>query len=226
MTHQNIEFKAKCENIEGFRNYLINKKARFVGKDIQIDTYFKVKNGRLKLREGRIENYLIFYKRQNKKIRKSSVTLVDSQKYPELKKILINTIDTQIVVKKVREIYFIGNIKFHLDLVEGLGTFLEIEAKNAHSSLSEKQLHKQCSYFLRKFDFNKNDLITESYSDLLLKTKKNPLALRQQFSIKVFGGLFKNIFCNKFYIKNDKSSSGSILNIRRSGAFGFSFKVE
>ena len=39
--------------------------ARFIGTDHQVDTYFRVPSGRLKVREGRIENALIFYRRSN-----------------------------------------------------------------------------------------------------------------------------------------------------------------
>ena len=31
------------------------------------------------------------------------------------------------VVDKRRKIYFIGNVKFHFDTVDGLGTFVEVE---------------------------------------------------------------------------------------------------
>ena len=67
MGNLNIEIKAKSNNNSEIRKILQSKSADFKGIDHQIDTYFKTNEGRLKLREGNIENKLIFYKRQNKK---------------------------------------------------------------------------------------------------------------------------------------------------------------
>ena len=59
--HLNVEIKAKCSDPKRVRNILESKGAEYRGLDHQIDTYFRVPNGRLKLREGNIENALIFY---------------------------------------------------------------------------------------------------------------------------------------------------------------------
>ena len=72
MPHINIEIKAKSNNQDKIREILKSKNANFKGIDHQIDTYFKVNNGRLKLREGKIENHLIHYQRENKKGPKQS----------------------------------------------------------------------------------------------------------------------------------------------------------
>jgi len=53
MAHVNIEIKAKSNNQDAIREILKAKNADFKGVDHQIDTYFKVHNGRLKLREGK-----------------------------------------------------------------------------------------------------------------------------------------------------------------------------
>ena len=63
MEHLNVEIKARCSDVLSARQVLKGAGARFVGEDHQIDTYFRVENGRLKLREGNIENHLIFYVR-------------------------------------------------------------------------------------------------------------------------------------------------------------------
>ena len=60
MQHLNIEIKAKCKNKEFVKKILQEKDAKYIGLDHQIDTYFKIDKGRLKLREGDIENYLIY----------------------------------------------------------------------------------------------------------------------------------------------------------------------
>ena len=62
---KNIEIKAQSDNHAKIRQLLKERDARFVGLDHQIDHYYKVPNGRLKLRLGNIERSLIFYKREN-----------------------------------------------------------------------------------------------------------------------------------------------------------------
>jgi len=74
MKHLNIEIKAKCNDQEKIRSVLKSRNADFKGTDHQIDTYFKVNNGRLKLREGNIENFLVFYEREDKKKGQNNLT--------------------------------------------------------------------------------------------------------------------------------------------------------
>ena len=59
----NVEVKARCEEPERIRNILNSWGADFRGVDRQVDTYFQVPQGRLKMREGNIETALIFYDR-------------------------------------------------------------------------------------------------------------------------------------------------------------------
>lgn len=65
MNINNFEFKAKIDEIEKYENKLLMLHPKFQGLDHQIDTYFNVQKGRLKLREGNIENSLINYDREN-----------------------------------------------------------------------------------------------------------------------------------------------------------------
>ena len=77
-----------------------------------------------------------------------------------------------VVVDKSREIYFIENVKFHIDDVKDLGTFVEIEALDANGSIGKEKLFQQCNYYLDLFKISREDLISNSYSDLLLQTVK------------------------------------------------------
>jgi len=72
------------------------------------------------------------------------------------------------VVEKKREIYFIDNIKFHIDTVAGLGEFIEIEAIDEDGSIGKERLQDQCESYLKRFGVSEEDLIANSYSDLLL----------------------------------------------------------
>ena len=169
MNHLNIEIKAKCSDHNKVREILKSKSADFKGVDHQIDTYFKVNSGRLKLREGNIENYLIYYERENKEgPKESKVILYKSEPNSSLKNILINSNGVLVVVDKKREIYFIENIKFHIDIVENLGTFIEIEAIDTDDSIGKDRLQAQCQEYMKLFGISNNDLISNSYSDLIL----------------------------------------------------------
>lgn len=171
MSHKNIEIKARCNDASFIRQYLLNHEADFKGTDEQTDTYFNVPNGRLKLRQGNIENSLIFYDREN--VAGPKMSKVNLFQVPQnsdlLKQILVNANGIKVAVKKKREIYFIENVKFHIDEVEGLGSFVEIEAIDKDGSIGLEKITQQCNYYLQQFGINEEHLLTHSYSDLLMK---------------------------------------------------------
>ena len=173
MVHINIEIKARCTQTERVRNYLLGQQAMSKGTDYQRDTYFQVNNGRLKLREGNIENNLIYYKRPDQAGPKASeFTLLKTGEPATLKNMLKEALGIKAVVSKRREIYFLGNVKFHIDEVESLGAFVEIEASNLNDpSLSREQLLAQCNFYLEAFAIKSKDLLTHSYSDMIIDRK-------------------------------------------------------
>ncbi|MEO7924861.1 MAG: class IV adenylate cyclase [Chitinophagaceae bacterium] len=169
MAFLNVEIKARCSDPSFIRDFLVKKEAEFKGTDEQTDTYFNVQHGRLKLREGIIENNLIYYERSNQAGPKNShfrLVRVDDAK--GLKDALAASLGIKVVVAKKREIYYIGNVKFHIDEVAGLGSFVEIEAGNILADLSQQQLKEQCDYYLRELCIKEEDLLENSYSDMLM----------------------------------------------------------
>ncbi len=169
MTHINIEIKAKIKDHSRIRYLLESESADFKGIEHQVDTYFKVNFGRLKLREGDLERTLIFYDRKNQKgPKQSNIILFNITKSSTLKEILSKSLGVLVVVDKQRELYLVDNIRFHLDVVKGLGSFIEIEAVDYNGVLGREKLFKQCKYYLNLFQIPTEDLISVSYSDLLL----------------------------------------------------------
>lgn len=169
---QNVEIKARCASPEKIHEILQQQNARFIGVDRQVDTYFNVPEGRLKLREGNIENQLIFYKRDNQSgPKKSEVLLYPFQENKTLKEILTVTNGVKVVVSKERSIYFIDNVKFHVDSVADLGTFMEIEAIDRTDTISLEKLEEQCRFYMDLLKIEGTDLVEVSYSDLLLAKK-------------------------------------------------------
>ena len=164
-----IEIKAHCQHPEKIKAILTANNAVFKGIDHQVDTYFQVPIGRLKLREGNIENHLIQYNRPNQAgPKKSSVSLYKTTPDASLKTVLTNALGIKVVVDKKRAIYFIDNIKFHVDQVQQLGSFVEIEAISEDGSMPESQLLAQCEKYIQLFGIADADLIDISYSDMLL----------------------------------------------------------
>lgn len=169
MSFINIEIKARTSRAAAIRTFLLSNGADFRGTDLQTDTYFNVPNGRLKLREGNIENNLIWYQRPDQQgPKQSDFQLVKVPDAGGLKTMLTSAMGVKVVVQKKREIYFIENVKFHLDELEGLGQFVEIEASNKNHPLPVEKLHEQCNDYMRAFGIEDADLLECSYSDLLL----------------------------------------------------------
>ncbi len=170
MTFINIELKARTTKAEAIRQFLIANHADFKGVDTQTDTYFHVPNGRLKLRQGNIENNLIWYQRSDQAAAKQSDFLLtpvaDSD---SLLQTLTQALGVKVTVVKKREIYFIDNVKFHLDELEQLGSFVEIEASNKTKPIPVEQLKQQCEHYRQAFGIQDEDLLQYSYSDMLLK---------------------------------------------------------
>lgn len=172
MSFINIEIKARTTHSAEIRQWLLDNGAECKGTDHQTDTYFQSRQGRLKLREGNIENNLIYYERMNQSGPKQSDFQLMKVTEPEsLKAILSTSVGIKIVVRKKREIYFIGNVKFHIDELSDLGHFVEIEASNKTHDIPVDELTAQCNYYMKEFNIRHEDLIDRSYSDMLLDVK-------------------------------------------------------
>lgn len=173
MATLNFEFKAKAADIAALEKKLLTLDPEYIGEDNQVDTYFNVATGRLKLREGNIENSLIYYERSNTAgAKQSDILLYHHSPDKALKDILVKLHGIKVVVDKKRKIYFINNVKFHFDKVEGLGTFVEVEAIDKEGTIGVEKLKDQCSYYATFFNIATSDYIAFSYSDLILEKKK------------------------------------------------------
>ena len=165
----NFEFKAKAAQLDNLEKKLLTLDPRFIGEDNQVDTYFNVSKGRLKLREGNIENSLIYYERTNTAgAKQSDILLYRHSPDKALKEILIKSNGIKVVVDKRRRIYFIDNVKFHFDFVKGLGTFVEVEAIDTNGDIGVEVLKQQCEFYAVFFGIAATDYIAFSYSDMIL----------------------------------------------------------
>jgi adenylate cyclase, class 2 len=170
MKLKNYEFKAKTEDLDRLERELLGLNPVFKGEDHQIDTYFNVPSGRLKLREGNIENALIYYERPDiADAKQADIILYKHSPEKSLKDILAKVHGIKTIVDKTRRIYFIENVKFHFDKVINLGTYVEVEAIDETGGIGLEMLKEQCKRYFLFFGLNKSDLVDKSYSDLIVR---------------------------------------------------------
>ncbi|GLG92707.1 Uncharacterized protein GBIM_00315 [Gryllus bimaculatus] len=136
----------------------------------QTDTFFGVPKGRLKLRqiEGACSE-LIFYDRPNTDGPKlSNYEKYEFSENSNLLSVLCQSLDVKGVVKKVRYLYMIDQTRVHIDEVEGLGHFLELEVvlKSGQTSEDGQQIAED---IMAKLGIKNDDLIAGAYMDLLLQ---------------------------------------------------------
>jgi predicted adenylyl cyclase CyaB len=173
MTLINFEFKARTNDLDFLEKKLLKLNPEFIGQDQQTDIYFNVEKGRLKLREGNIENALIYYERQNVTgAKQSDILLYQHQPDKSLKDILTKLHGIKVVVKKARKIYFVENVKFHFDTVDELGTFAEVEAIDNTGDIGTEKLKEQCRKYAELFGIKSEDYISLSYSDMILEGRE------------------------------------------------------
>jgi len=167
MNIRNVEFKARVDSSTACEQKLLTLSPLYKGTDHQVDTYFHVPVGRLKLREGNIENALIQYTRPDHAgAKQSDVILYRHDPDPALKQILTLQFGIRKVVDKQRRIYFIGNVKFHFDTVKVLGDFIEVEAIDESDQFTSEELSAQCNQWSAFFGIRPDQFMTGSYSDM------------------------------------------------------------
>ena len=164
---KNLEVKARISSIERAISVAKSLPARYDGELHQVDTYFNVTYGRLKLRE--INNHyaeLICYKRiEDTNQRVSDFEIYPSHDSPRLKRILEQSIGLQAIVAKKRSLFIYNTTRIHIDEVERSGSFLELETP---FGLSEDAAKKATEYLIRKFEVRENDYVLHSYLDLIV----------------------------------------------------------
>lgn len=169
-TMKNIELKIKIDKISALERSLIRIGAKRVGVLIQIDIYYYSKSGRLKMREiNNKEFQLIHYLRPDSsthKISQYQIVEFDKISGKTMENILQDVLGVMVVVKKKRILWMYGNTRIHLDKVEGLGEFLELESVVKDGVAAAR---KEYDYLMKVLNLNSYPKEKKSYSDLLLK---------------------------------------------------------
>lgn len=188
MAMTNFEFKARLREASQVQSVMQQRGAEVISIMRQTDTYFHAAQGRLKLREisflpttnpanaPRAE--LIFYQRADEAgVKRSDYMIAPVVNAEGMRVLLQVALGVRVAVEKRRDLYLLGyfskphessapHIRVHLDQVESLGSFVEVEAVMG-AGISAQQAQAEAQNLLEAFGVLPPDLIDGSYSDLL-----------------------------------------------------------
>jgi predicted adenylyl cyclase CyaB len=167
---RNLEFKARLIDATS-----VLKRARELGADLwgdlrQTDTYFAVDGGRLKLREtAGFQAELIYYRRdEDGADRPSDYEIAHSADADALRSVLTHALGVVATVKKRRTLLVLDSTRIHLDNVEGLGSFIELETPIKED---EAEARVRIDALVAALGFDWSDCLRVSYLDLMLQEK-------------------------------------------------------
>ena len=165
---RNVEIKARVDQVEEQRV----RAALLAESDpdvlVQEDIFFKVPHGRLKLRlVSPTHGELIFYQRANQAgPTTSTYAVVETDRPHELKAVLEAAYGIRQTVRKTRQLYKVGRTRIHIDEVESLGHFLELEVVLADTEEARVGA-REAYHLMQQLGINTAQLVEGAYVDLL-----------------------------------------------------------
>jgi adenylate cyclase class 2 len=165
---RNVEVKARLDDLDLARAAATGAGARFEWVDTQVDRYFELDGGRrVKLRTcGRAPAELVRYDRPETAGVRASDYEVLPVRDRDAATCLVPKGAPLVVVRKRRELWLVDNVRIHLDDVDGLGTFLELEAV-VDAAHDDAACRAAVYRLLALFGVAEGDCLRASYSDLL-----------------------------------------------------------
>lgn len=166
----NIELKARCADLDGAAARSLALGASDEGVLSQRDTYYAARSGRLKLREDPVRgSELIAYRRPDTAAaRESGYLLAPVSEPADLNDALSAALgDPVVVVSKRRHLFLWEGVRIHLDTVEELGTFIELEAvlpDAGDPSTAQAKVERLC----KELAIGDEALVAGGYADLLM----------------------------------------------------------
>jgi homotetrameric cytidine deaminase len=167
--HRNVELKATDPDPERSLAICLDLGAEDRGILVQRDTYFRVPEGRLKLREETPGGAaLIQYRRADRaEARESRYRIAPVEDGAAVREALDAALGTLVVVDKQRRLLLWEGVRIHLDTVEGLGSFLELEGVAAAGSDLSAEAGR-VAQLSEALGLGEDRILADSYSDRLL----------------------------------------------------------
>lgn len=164
----NIEVKARVSDFEALSARARELSDAPVEIIPQLDTFFVMEKGRLKLRKLAPDRaQLIYYERSNRDgPKRSDYSLFETRDPDALRDLLARALGIRGTVEKVRHLYIIGQTRVHLDKVVGLGDFMELEVV-LRPDQSDEEGHRVAETLLEELGVGQQDLMDGAYMDLL-----------------------------------------------------------
>jgi predicted adenylyl cyclase CyaB len=173
---RNIEIKARIDSIESMVPKIAALTQTAPMEFHQDDTFFACQTGRLKLRVySDSAGELIYYRRSDQAGPKESYYLVTPTAAPYLLRECLSLACGQVGrVRKHRLVFLVGRTRIHLDRVQGLGNFMELEVVLSEGEPSEAGV-AVAHELLAKLGIASTQLIEGAYIDLLNAERKGEL---------------------------------------------------
>jgi predicted adenylyl cyclase CyaB len=164
----NIEIKARARNFADLRQRaeaLSDTPAQVIHQE---DTFFQITRGRLKLRQLSPDHgQLVYYERTDASgPKRSDYIIAESSDPAALKAALTAALGVRGVVRKRRSLYMVGQTRIHLDEVEGLGEFMELEVV-LRPEQSDVEGQAIAQDLMTRLDVQEEDLLEGAYMDLM-----------------------------------------------------------
>lgn len=166
----NIEIKARARNFEKLKSRAEKMSDTHVQVIQQEDIFFPTPQGRLKLRILDDHAELIYYSRPDQQgPKRSDYHLTRSDDPQNLKRVLELAYGIRGIVKKTRYLFLVGQTRVHLDDVEGLGQFIELEVVLGEGQ-SDADGQNIAEALMDALGVEKTDLLDGAYMDLIEKS--------------------------------------------------------
>ena len=165
---RNVEIKARIASVEALAPRVAALADQGPVEIEQDDTFFVCERGRIKLRAlSATEGQLIFYRRANQAGPKESRFVISPTASPDsLRDALTLAYGSAGRVRKHRTLYLVGRTRVHLDRVESLGHFLELEVVLAEGESPDAGV-KEARALMTALGLADDQLIDGAYVDLL-----------------------------------------------------------
>jgi predicted adenylyl cyclase CyaB len=169
---RNIEIKARIPDMHVLQeraSLLSGARPEIIHQE---DIFFKCDEGRLKLRILSPDSgQLIFYQRADQKGPKTSNYYITETREPSsLLDVLDRSYGKTGVVRKTRYLYLVDNTRIHIDRVEDLGDFLELEVVlNGNDDVGSGR--EEAYRLMDGLGIEQSSLVEGAYIDLLMQRR-------------------------------------------------------